>query len=183
MDTQYVAGRSCHGVGFEALPPQRRDCAWPAYISPEGSGIFGHGCAVSVATANPWQEGEEYPNLPLTRDRRHLCPRASNSSWRLAWLPLRQLVRSQQKKNTLWSSPSRFRSSRSIPENTSKISAGRAFAPVPTPALMPATRGRCAPGLRQPLAAVQREYSPLYQKVTIRRTGICAVSARMGAPC
>ena len=136
MQTQDFERHSSGERRNEALASHERVFANGAYSFFRNSAMVSAGYTRVTLTSPFGRTGGYFPMSSVyvdKRDRRHTCRTVSRASSQLALWPLSGLAHSPHRKNSSLSSPSRFRSSRSSPANTSnlfKVAPGQATSPV-----------------------------------------------------
>lgn len=129
MQPQDVALHSSPNRRFEALESQPKQFDANAYLFHRLSTKFSHDCTQAIITSIKGQARRGASWLPVTRDRRNRCQRASRASSLSALRPLWRRVLAQQKKILLLSIRNPFRPSQYILANISKTNIGQAFGP------------------------------------------------------
>lgn len=118
MNILYLA-HSDRPIGqFEAFESQSLCFQTVEYKINDVSDRITPDCGRAIITLRKEQVGARASNLPAYRDRRHKCRTVLKALSRLALSSLSRRV-PNKKKNSLWSSPSRFPSSLSTQESTS----------------------------------------------------------------
>ena len=133
MQPQHLeaASSSC-GQNDTAATQDRRLSVEP-YLMPTVSTMVLDGITQVSLTSEPGRARHLAVQRLKCKNRRHRCPRASNSLQRSALSPQsRHVPAARQTKNTLWLSPSPSRLSQHIQASTSKPDTGQAVAPVLT---------------------------------------------------
>ena len=132
MHIQYLGARSSCDPKDEGFLTQALGLVQIPYISGSEFGIVGIGCTQVTKTSNEGQGQRNGASLPITRDRRYRCRRASRAYSPSHWLRLPQHVHSKpHKKNSSLLSQSPSRWSQPTPANTSNTLAGQDVTPAP----------------------------------------------------
>ncbi|CAN0277077.1 unnamed protein product, partial [Chrysoparadoxa australica] len=132
MTPQYLAAQTSGCGRNEALATHRLSfSAMPYEIPSDCTIIRVRNTQVSLASEPGSARHEAVPG-PKHANRRHECPKASNSWQPSVSSPLSPPApAARPTRNTWWSGPSRSRQSPSTPASTSILDRGQAAAPVP----------------------------------------------------